>query len=57
VRTTGDEISYTIDVATAGVYDLRAGFKSGNTHAMLQLYVNGVAVGGPKDEYSSGMVF
>jgi len=53
----GHEITYTINVATAGVYDLRAGFKSGNTHAMLQLYVNGVAVGGPKDEYSSGMAF
>jgi hypothetical protein len=53
----GDEITYTIDVATAGVYDLRAGLKSGNSHAMLQLYVNGFAVGGPKDEYSSGMVF
>jgi hypothetical protein len=53
----GDEITYTINRATAGVYDLRAGFKSGNTHAMLQLYVNGVAVGGPKDEYSSGMAF
>jgi hypothetical protein len=49
----GDEIAYMIDVATAGVYDLRAGLKRGNSNAMLQLYVNGAAVGGPKDEYES----
>lgn len=53
----GDEITYTINVATAGVYDLRAGFKSGNSHSMLQLYLNGAAVGGPRDEYASGIAF
>jgi len=53
----GNEITYTINVATAGEYDLRAGLKSGNSHAMLQLYVNGVAVGGPKDEYAGGLSF
>ncbi len=49
----GDEITYTINVATAGVYDLRASLKSAGSHAMLQLYLNGVAVSGPKDEYNS----
>jgi hypothetical protein len=48
-----DEITYTINVATAGVYDLRASLKSASSHAMLQLYLNGVAVSGPKDEYNS----
>jgi hypothetical protein len=53
----GDEITYTINVATAGVYDLRASLKSATTHAMLQLYLNGVAVSGPKDEYKTATEF
>jgi hypothetical protein len=53
----GDEISYAINVAAAGVYDLRAGLKTGASHGMLQLYVNGAAAGGPKDQYASGYNF
>jgi hypothetical protein len=53
----GQYVEYTINVAAAGLYDLRAGLKSGNSHAMLQLYINGIAVGGPKDEYGAGSAF
>lgn len=47
----GDFIKYTINVPKAGVYNLRADLKSEHNRAILQLYVNGVAFGGPKDEY------
>jgi hypothetical protein len=53
----GQEVTYTISVPTAGVYDLRAGLKSGSSHGMMQLYVNGAAVGGPKDQYAAGIAF
>jgi len=47
----GDFIKYTINLPAAGVYNLRGGLKSEHNRAILQLYVNGVAVGGPKDEF------
>jgi len=53
----GQEVTFTISVAAAGVYDLRGGLKGANSHAMLQLYLNGSAVGGPKDEYTGGATF
>lgn len=53
----GDFIRYTISVPTAGVYNLRGGLKSESSRAIFQLYINGAAQGGPKDEFGPNLFY
>ena len=47
----GDSLTYTIPVASAGIYDVKARVKSEANRGIFQLYVNGQAYGGPKDTH------
>jgi hypothetical protein len=49
----GDSITLTVNVASAGVYDVKVSMKDLNTRGILQLTVNGSNVGGPQDEYQA----
>jgi Legume lectin domain/Chitobiase/beta-hexosaminidase C-terminal domain len=49
----GAFLSFTVNVAQPGTYDIRFGSKQYVTRAMVQLSVNGTNVGAPIDEYSS----
>jgi hypothetical protein len=49
----GNSITLTVNVATAGVYDVKVSMKDLNTRGIWQLAVNGANVGGPQDEYQA----
>jgi hypothetical protein len=49
----GDSITLTLNVPTAGVYDVKASFKALNTRGVWQLAVNGTNVGAAQDEYQN----
>jgi len=50
--TVGDSVTYTINVATAGTYDVKVAVKELNTRAIWQLSINGNDQGSPQDEYA-----
>jgi hypothetical protein len=52
-RKVGAYLSFTVNVATPGTYDIRFGSKQYTTRAIVQLSVNGTNVGTPIDEYNS----
>jgi hypothetical protein len=47
----GDNVTFTVNIPTAGIYDIKASAKGLNTRAIRQLTVNGTAVSTPQDEY------
>ena len=47
----GDNVTFTVNVATAGTYDLRVSYKKYNTRGIWQLTINGANVGSTVDEY------
>ena len=49
----GDSVSYTVPIAAAGTYNLRVTAKAFPTRGIWQVYLDGVAVGAPQDEYSA----
>jgi len=49
----GNNVTFTVNVPTAGVYDLQLSFKTINTRGISQLSVNGTNVGSAMDEYLS----
>jgi hypothetical protein len=49
----GNNITLTLNVATAGTYDIKVGLKDLNTRGIWQLAINGANVGSPQDEYQA----
>ena len=47
----GDNVAFTLNVATPGTYDVKVGVKQFTTRGIWQLSVNGVNVGALQDEY------
>jgi hypothetical protein len=47
----GDYVTFTVNVPTAGVYDVKLSYKSFNTRGTTQLSINGSNVGTTFDEY------
>jgi hypothetical protein len=49
----GDNVTLTVNVATAGTYDVQVSGKDLNTRGIWQLTINGAAAGSPQDEYQN----
>jgi len=49
----GDSVTYTVNVAQPGTYDLHVSTKNFNIRGIWQLSVDGIEVGPPVDEYSA----
>jgi hypothetical protein len=49
----GAYLSFTVNVAAAGTYDIKVGTKEITTRGIFQLSVNGTNVGPAEDEYSA----
>jgi len=49
----GDNVTFTVNVATAGTYDMQVSYKAFNTRGIWQLAINGTNVGAPADEYAA----
>ena len=50
----GDNVTMTVNVATAGTYDVQVSTKLLNTRGIFQLTINGANVGPTEDEYGTG---
>jgi hypothetical protein len=53
----GDNVTYTLNIAKTGKYDVRVGVKKFPTRGIWQLSVNGANVGPTQDEYSASETF
>ena len=49
----GDNLSFTLNVPTAGTYDVKVSMKTTTSRGIMQLSVNGTNVGSPADTYSN----
>ncbi|GAC1633326.1 MAG: hypothetical protein NVS9B14_07900 [Candidatus Acidiferrum sp.] len=49
----GDNVTLTLNVSAAGVYDIKVGEKTTTSRGIFQLSVNGANVGPTSDEYSN----
>jgi hypothetical protein len=47
----GDYVAFTVNVATAGTYDIMLSFKQASNRGIAQLTINGTSVGAPMDQY------
>jgi hypothetical protein len=47
----GNSVTFTVNVATAGTYDLKLSYKEYSTRGISQLTINGANVGAPLDQY------
>ena len=47
----GNSVTFTVNVATAGKYDIKLSFKQFNTRGVSQFSINGANVGAPLDQY------
>jgi hypothetical protein len=47
----GDNVTLTVNVPTAGLYDVKYSYKTINTRGIVQLSINGTNVGGTLDQY------
>jgi hypothetical protein len=47
----GDNVTYTVSIATAATYDVKVGVKKINTRGIWQLSVNGKNLGPTEDEF------
>ncbi|MGG1553430.1 hypothetical protein [Paenibacillus ferrarius] len=54
---TNQNVTFTMNIPTAGTYNLGAILKKGNNRGFFQLYVDGVAYGSPKDSYNSTLAY
>jgi Legume lectin domain/Chitobiase/beta-hexosaminidase C-terminal domain/Fn3 associated len=50
----GDNVTFTVNVATAGTYDVKLSYKQFNTRGISQLSINGANVGSALDQYIGG---
>lgn len=55
--TAGDNVTITLNIPTAGVYDVKVATKRHSTRGIVQLSVNGTNVGPAEDEYSAADVW
>jgi hypothetical protein len=53
----GDNVTITLNIPTAGVYDVKVATKRHSTRGIVQLSVNGTNVGPAEDEYSAADVW
>jgi hypothetical protein len=53
----GDFVTFTVNVATAGTYDIRLSYKQNNNRGISQLTINGTSVGAPLDQYLPGPAY
>jgi Legume lectin domain/Chitobiase/beta-hexosaminidase C-terminal domain len=49
----GNNVTLTVNVATAGIADVKVSVKELNTRGIWQLSINGTNVGSPQDEYAN----
>jgi hypothetical protein len=49
----GDNVTFTVNVATAGTYDIKLSYKKYNTRGISQLAINGTNVGATLDQYAA----
>ena len=49
----GDNVTFTVNVATAGAYDIKLSYKKYNTRGISQLAINGTNVGATLDQYAA----
>jgi hypothetical protein len=49
----GNNVTFTVNVATAGIADVQVSVKELNTRGIWQLSINGTNVGSPQDEYTN----
>jgi hypothetical protein len=49
----GDNVTFTVKVATAGTYDVKVSYKKYFSRGIWQLAINGANVGAPLDEYAA----
>ncbi len=49
----GNNVTFTVSVAIAGVYDVKLTYKAFNSRGISQLSINGTNVGGTSDQYSA----
>jgi hypothetical protein len=49
----GNNVTLTVNVATAGIADVKVSVKELNTRGTWQLSINGTNVGSPQDEYAN----
>jgi hypothetical protein len=47
----GDSVTFSVNVAAAGTYDVTLSYKQANNHGISQLSINGTSVGAPLDQY------
>jgi hypothetical protein len=50
----GDNVTLTVNVPTAGLYDVKYSYKTINTRGVAQLSIDGTNVGGTLDQYLAG---
>jgi Legume lectin domain/Chitobiase/beta-hexosaminidase C-terminal domain len=48
----GNNVTFTVNVATAGTYDIKLSYKAYNTRGISQLAINGTNVGATLDQYT-----
>ena len=49
----GDNVTFTVNVATSGVYDVKLSYKKLSTRGISQLTINGTSVGALLDQYAA----
>ena len=49
----GASVTYTVNIAQAGTYDLHVTTKNADIHGIWQLSIDGINIGSPVDEYSA----
>jgi len=49
----GDNVTFTVNVATAGTYDVKVSYKKFNTRGIWQLAINGTNLGATLDEFQA----
>ena len=47
----GQSVTFTVNIATAGTYDIKLGYKTINSRGISQFTINGANVGAPLDQY------
>ena len=53
----GDNVTFTVNVATAGTYDIMLSYKQFSSRGISQLSINGTSVGAPLDQYLGSQAY